>query len=69
MIRTIKPKIVQPKIYFDAGNKKHLIAYAKFLKSTTWEDGCKFILEFPFSDIPTMINYKITERALDKYLK
>ena len=69
MIYTKKPNIPEPKIYFDAANIKHQKLYAAFLKNDRWREGCPFVLEFPFCDVPTMINHKITVRALAKYIE
>ncbi len=70
MIRTIKRKpVVEPKVFFDVSNTNHLKEYAHFLKTDSWQNSCSFILEFPFSDVPSMINYKITAHTLSKYMK
>jgi len=69
MLETIKSRIPESKVYFNVKDRKHLQDYANFLKTSSWANGCKYILEFPFMDIPTMINCKITEHALKKYLK
>lgn len=53
---------------FDPSNKDHLIDYAQFIKHYNWKNGCGYLLEDPFEDIPSMINYKIVEHFLAKYM-
>ena len=57
------------RVNFDPANKEHVQDYADFLKSTNWKDGCKYLLEQPFHDIPTMLNYKLVRHFLNPYLK
>ena len=46
----------KPRVIFDPSNKKHLSDYASFLKYSNWKNGCRYLLEDPYMDIPTMIN-------------
>ncbi len=57
---------MQPKerIYFDPSNRAHVKDFAAFLKYSSWKTGCKYILEEPFLDIPTMINHKLVRYQL-----
>ncbi len=41
-----------------------MMTYALFLKDRTWKKGCPFKLEFPFLDIPSMVNDKIVRWIL-----
>lgn len=62
----LKPRV---RIHFDPSNNEHVEDYAKFLKNSNWKDGCKYLLEQPFHDIPTMINNKLIRHFLIPYLK
>ena len=55
---TLKPKL---RVFFNPKDKKHVLEYANFLKNRGWKDGCPFFLEDPYTDIPTMIQSKISE--------
>ena len=61
--------IEKPRVLFDPSNKKHLVDYAKFLKYSNWKDGCNYLLEDPYMDIPTMINEKIVNHFLTEYME
>lgn len=54
----------KPRIIFDPNCYQHRLAYAIYLRYNGWRDGCPFLLEDPYEDIPTMINAKITENTL-----
>lgn len=55
---TLLPKLRVP---FDPKNRKHMLDFAKFVKYNNWKDGCSYLLEDPYSDIPTMIRAKIAD--------
>jgi hypothetical protein len=55
------------RVIFDPAIESHLLDYAKFLKYSSWKDGCNYLLEDPYMDIPTMINEKIVNRFLTEY--
>ena len=55
---------VKPRVLFNPKNKSHMLDYAKFLKYNGWKDGCNYLLEEPYTDIPTMINAKIVATTL-----
>ena len=57
------------KVFFDPSNKKHILDFAKFVKYNGWRDGCSYFLEDPFTDIPTMIRFKIAEYTLSKLVE
>lgn len=51
---------------FDVTNKKDVELFKKFMVDRAWgPDGCPFILEQPYLDIPEMIKDKITHKHLD----
>ena len=58
-----------PREAFDPTNKKHLKDYAYFVQHSNWKDGCNYILEPPFEDIPSMINSKLINHFLAKYMQ
>lgn len=50
---------------FDASSKDDLQKAKGFLSNMRWgPDGCPFILEWPYEDIPYMLKTKITEYYL-----
>lgn len=51
--------VPKTRIAFDPSNRKHMLDFARFVKYNNWKDGCSYYLEDPYSDIPTMIRYKI----------
>ena len=53
-----------PRVLFDPSNHEHRLDYAAYLKYNGWKNGCRFLLEDPFADIPSMINAKIAEASL-----
>ena len=55
MAKSFQP---QPRVHFDANNTEHLLDYAEYLKYNNWKGGCKFLLEDPYSDIPSMVSAK-----------
>lgn len=54
----------RPRVVFDPSNHEHRLDYAKFLKYNGWKEGCPFLLEEPYEDIPTMINAKLAAATL-----
>ena len=57
------------RVQFDPSNRKHMIDFARFVKYNSWRDGCSYFLEDPFTDIPTMIRFKIAEYTLSKLVE
>lgn len=53
-----------PRIEFNPANKQHRLDYARFIKYNNWKDGCRYLLEEPYMDIPTMINDKLVNHYL-----
>ena len=58
---------LRERILFDASDETHLRDYARFVKNQNWKDGCNYLLEYPFHDIPTMINSKLVDHFLEPY--
>ena len=56
------------RVYFDPLNEDHLKDYASFIERNNWKNGCQYILEQPFEDIPSMINSKLIRHFLKDYL-
>lgn len=50
-----------PRITFDPTNKSHRLDFAGFLKYSNWRNGCRYLLEDPYKDIPSMIKDKLIE--------
>jgi len=61
--------IVKDKVHFDPCNEDHIRDYAMFKKNSGWQNGCKYILEQPFFNIPSMIDSKLLEHFLKPYVR
>lgn len=60
-VKTYNPR---PRVVFDPSKHEHRLDYAVFLKYNGWRNGCPFLLEEPYEDIPTMINAKLAAETL-----
>lgn len=60
--------VTSPKIRFDVANTDHLKIYNKYLKTKRWSDGCPFTLEWPYANIPVMIERKIIDYYIDELI-
>lgn len=60
---------VNEKVKFDPSNADHLKAFKHLRDFGKWPNGNKFILEWPFLDVPTMAQSKIVSHALTILLK
>jgi hypothetical protein len=60
---------VAVRVIFDASNHKHMLDYARFVKYNNWKNGCNYLLEDPYLDIPTMIRAKVVDYRLSQYMK
>lgn len=71
MLNGYRRSVLAPKqrIAFDPSNKKHMLDFARFVKYNNWKDGCRYYLEDPFTDIPTMIRSKIADHTLSKLVE
>jgi hypothetical protein len=50
---------------FDIGSTLDIKIFKKFVTDNAWgPSGCPFLLEEPFTNIPDMIRYKITNEFL-----
>ncbi len=56
------------KVKFDPTNEDHLREYAIYLEQGRWLETCKFQIEFPYIEIPAMINDKIAKYVTAKYM-
>lgn len=52
------------RVIFDPASHEHRLDYASFLKYNGWKNGCPFLLEDPYEDIPTMVNAKMAAHSL-----
>lgn len=57
------------RISFDPNNKLHMLDFAHYIKYSNWKNGCNYLLEDPYVDIPTMIRSKIVDNILSGYLE
>lgn len=61
--------LLPSRIIFDPGNREHLLDYAEYLKYNNWKrTGCRFLLEDPFTDIPSMIRFKVISYFMQQYI-
>lgn len=56
------------KVFFDPTNEEHLKEYAIYLEQGRWTGSCRFQVEFPYIEIPAMINAKLAKHMLSKYM-
>jgi hypothetical protein len=70
MSNLYRKKAFTPKnrVEFDPTIETHVLDYASFIKYNNWKDGCAYLLEEPYSDIPTMINAKLVTHYLKAHL-
>lgn len=54
---------------FNPLDKEHLKSYQKFLKTRNWSSGCPFQLEWPYENVPLMIEKKIIEAHLNDIIR
>ena len=59
---------VAPRVVFNPADSRHMLDYAAFLKYNNWKNGCNFLLEDPYTDIPTMIRAKVVEYRMTQYM-
>ena len=61
-------KALSPRVIFNPRDQQHLREYAAFIKHRRWRNGCRFLLEDPYTDIPSMISNKLAAHFLRKYI-
>lgn len=54
---------------FDATSKEDLNEYKYFLQNDHWKNGCPFFVEWPHTNVVSMIEHKIVEKHLDTIIK
>ena len=56
---------IRARRFFDASKQEDRQAFAGFLQDLKWgTSGCPFILEDNWSDIPTMLAFKVSRHSL-----
>lgn len=60
---------VRPRVAFDPNNREHQLDFAEFLKYNNWRTGCRFMLEDPYEDIPSMIKDKLIAYYMSDMLR
>ena len=62
----ILESIYRPKRYFNDKDKKDIASAKSFFETHSWrhEQGCPFILEYPYLTVPDMIKDKMTHKIL-----
>ena len=57
-----------PKRIFDPSKRKDMQVYAEFVRNNNWgTKTCPFELEWPWLNIPNMIEYKISQHAIRRF--
>ena len=59
----------KPRTLFNPNNKQHMLDFAYYTKYSNWKNGCHYLLEDPYMDIPTMIRSKIVDSTLSSFLE
>ena len=60
MLKTFS--LTRPYTIFDAANKAHRQAYSDYIKTNSWANSkFQFILEPPYLDLPSSINFKLVQ--------
>lgn len=59
---------IPARVVFDPSNSKDMLDFAEFLKYNNWRHGCRFLLEDPYTDIPTMICAKVVGYRMTQYI-
>lgn len=54
---------------FDPCSADDLTVYRKFLLDDRWENGCPFVIEWPFLNVLDMIEHKIIYQHIDSLIK
>lgn len=62
-------KCVYNKRVFDANNIEDLQAALDFVKTGRWKDGCPFIEDWPYTNIPDMIKTEVILKHLPAIIK
>jgi|GEM_PF-5033043 hypothetical protein len=60
---------IPERVIFDPSNEKHLLDYALFIKYNNWKNGCNYLLEDPYMDIPTMVHDKVVNHFLSRFIE
>jgi len=54
---------------FDAANAEDLKIYQDFLLHSRWQNGCPFIIEWPYLNVIDMIKHKIVSQHIGSLIK
>lgn len=57
------------KHYFDPNNEADLKAFKSFYSKQKWGGPCPFYLEWPYTDIPSMLLDKIVKHNINNIIK
>ena len=60
--------IVRTKRYFNEYSEADIQRFAKFYRTNAWgQDGCPYVLEYPYTSVPDMIKEKLLDKLLHSY--
>jgi hypothetical protein len=64
-VNKVQQLLLNKKRKFKPSNKKDMEIVKEFLRTDKWgPEGCPFVLEWPYLEMPYMLKTKITEFAL-----
>jgi hypothetical protein len=58
-----------PKREFDPTSRQDLAEYKHFLDTSSWRNGCPFVVEWPFLSVTTCIEDKIVKHHIGALIK
>lgn len=53
---------------FNPASAADLAVYKHFILNDRWENGCPFVVEWPFLDVLNMIEHKIIHQHIDSLI-
>jgi hypothetical protein len=62
--QTIIDRNRRSRVQFDPSDKAHLAELRFFMANGKWQNGCPFLLEHPYLEIPAMCYQRVTEHSL-----
>ncbi len=63
-ISSLIERLVREKVEFDPYNKEHIQAYDS-LRNDGRQTRLRFVLQYPFLDVVTMMEYKLAQRVVN----
>ena len=61
-------RAIYNKRFFDPSSSTDLLEAKGFLKHGQWENGCPFVVDWPYTNVPDMIKTEIVNHYLDRII-